>query len=104
MDLGLEGKTVIVTGASGVIGRGLVQRFAEEGSNVVLATRDGAKGNEIAALYSGKTGEAVCIPTDVTSPESVESMVVDREDIRGCRLGGQPEYLGRLPLHACGRG
>ncbi len=75
MDLGLEGKTVIVTGASGVIGRGLVQRFAEEGSNVVLATRDGAKGNEIAALYSGKTGEAVCIPTDVTSPESVESMV-----------------------------
>ena len=31
MDLGLQGKTTIVTGASGVIGRGIVQRFTEEG-------------------------------------------------------------------------
>jgi NAD(P)-dependent dehydrogenase (short-subunit alcohol dehydrogenase family) len=75
MDLGLKGKTTIVTGASGVIGRGLVQRFAEEGSNVVLATRDGKKGSEIAALFHGKTGDAVCIPTDVTDPASVQAMV-----------------------------
>ncbi len=75
MDLGLQGKTTIVTGASGVIGRGLVQRFTEEGSNVVLATRDDVKGSEIARLFSGKTGEALCIPTDVTDPDSVEAMV-----------------------------
>ena len=35
MDLGLQGKTTIVTGASGVIGRGLVQRFTEEGHILV---------------------------------------------------------------------
>ncbi len=75
MDLGLQGKTTIVTGASGTIGRGIVQRFTEEGSNVVLATRDASKGGEIADLFNGKTGEAVCIATDVTDPESVQSMV-----------------------------
>ena len=35
MNLGLEGKTVVVTGGSGGIGRGLVLGFAEEGCNVV---------------------------------------------------------------------
>lgn len=75
MDLGLTGKTTIVTGASGTIGRGIVQRFTEEGSNVVLATRDASKGGEIADLFDGKTGEAVCIPTDVTDPESVRAMI-----------------------------
>ncbi|MBY0401350.1 SDR family NAD(P)-dependent oxidoreductase [Myxococcota bacterium] len=75
MDLGLKGKTTIVTGASGVIGRGLVQRFTEEGSSVILATRDGKKGAEIAALFHGKTGDAICIPTDVTNQASVQAMV-----------------------------
>lgn len=75
MDLGLEAKTTIVTGASGTIGRGIVQRFTEEGSNVVLATRDAAKGGEISALFDGKTGAAVCIPTDVTDTDSVQHMI-----------------------------
>src|SRR5262249_41739469 len=47
MDLGLEGKTVIVTGGSGGIGRGLVLCFAEEGSHVVVATRDATQGQKV---------------------------------------------------------
>ena len=43
MDVGLKDRTVIVTGASGGIGRGLVLAFAQEGANVVLASRDEAK-------------------------------------------------------------
>jgi len=75
MDLGLDGKTTIVTGASGTIGRGIVQRFTEEGSNVVLATRDADKGGEVAALFDGKTGAAICLPTDVTDADSVQRLV-----------------------------
>jgi NAD(P)-dependent dehydrogenase (short-subunit alcohol dehydrogenase family) len=83
MDLGLKGKTTIVTGASGVIGRGLVQRFTEEGSNVVLATRDASKGGEIADLYHGKTGDAICIATDVTDRASVQAMVDETRERYG---------------------
>ena len=36
MDLGLSGRTVIVTGATGGIGRKLVRHFAAEGAQVVL--------------------------------------------------------------------
>ena len=41
MDLsqfGLEGRTVIVTGGSGGIGRGCVRVFARAGANVVVAS------------------------------------------------------------------
>lgn len=36
MDLGLRGKTVLITGASGGIGRALALAFAEEGARLVL--------------------------------------------------------------------
>ncbi len=35
MDLGLKGRTVIVTGGSGGIGRHLVRRFEDEGADVI---------------------------------------------------------------------
>ena len=46
MDLKLAGKTVVVTGGSGNIGRGLVLEFAREGANVISADRD--PGDELA--------------------------------------------------------
>ena len=49
MDLELAGKTAIVTGGSGGIGRGLVMEFAREGLNVVSASRDAATGAAMAA-------------------------------------------------------
>lgn len=79
MDLGLGGKTVIVTGGSGGIGRGLVLGFAREGANVVIATRDRAKGQEVADACTGLAGRAVVVPTDVTSPLAVEALVAEAE-------------------------
>ena len=73
MDLGLGGKTAVITGASGGIGRGLVHEFVAEGVNVVLASRDEAQCKEVAASAPGP-GATLVVATDVTDRASVEAM------------------------------
>lgn len=77
MELGLEGKTVIITGGSGGIGHGLLIEFAREGANVVSASRDVATGERIAAKAreAGLKGTILPVATDVTKRESVDAMV-----------------------------
>ena len=75
MDLELENRTVIVTGASGGIGRGLVLAFAREGAHVVLASRDEAKCIEVANAAADLPGETLVLPTDVTDATSVDALV-----------------------------
>lgn len=77
MELGLKGKTVIVTGGSGGIGHGLVVEFARGGANVVSASRDVATGEKLAARAreQGCTGTVLPIGTDVTDPASVAAMI-----------------------------
>jgi NAD(P)-dependent dehydrogenase (short-subunit alcohol dehydrogenase family) len=74
MDLGLTGKSTIITGGSGGIGRGLVLGFAEEGANVIIATRDGPKGQEVADAAADLPGEVYVVPTDVTNADAVDAM------------------------------
>jgi len=79
MDLGLAGKTVIITGGSGGIGRGLVLEFAREGANVVSASRDDSTGRKLAAeaVELGLEGKILAVKTDVTSRASVDAMVAE---------------------------
>lgn len=70
MDLGLTGKTALVTGASEGIGRTIALRFAEEGANVVAcARRDGPLG-ELVGEIEAAGGAAVAVACDVTDPEA----------------------------------
>ena len=75
MDLGLEGRTVIVTGGSGGIGRGLVYGFADEGCNVVIAGRDAAKSQEVADACAERPGRVVVSQTDVTDQDQVDALM-----------------------------
>jgi NAD(P)-dependent dehydrogenase (short-subunit alcohol dehydrogenase family) len=84
MDLGLSGRTAIVTGGSGGIGRGLVKGFAEEGCHVVIASRDEAQSRQVADVCKGLPGEAVVMPTDVTDEAAVQRLVAHTLD----RFGG----------------
>jgi len=75
MDLGLAGKTAIVTGGGSNIGRAIVLTLVGEGANVVNAEIDekqGARVVEEANSISG--GRALLAPTDVTDPDSVQAM------------------------------
>jgi NAD(P)-dependent dehydrogenase (short-subunit alcohol dehydrogenase family) len=77
MDLGLAGKTAVITGGSGGIGRGLVLEFAREGINVISASRDDTTGKKLAeeAKQLGLPGTVLAVKTDVTSRASVDAMV-----------------------------
>ncbi len=77
MELGLKGKTVIITGGGSNIGRGIVLAFANEASNVVIADIDEKQAQKVAneANALGKGSRTIAIKTDITKLDSVEAMV-----------------------------
>jgi len=75
MELGLTGRTVIVTGGGSNIGRGTVLGFAGEGANIVNAELDAQQGQRVVDEANALGGQAILIQTDVTSWDSVQAMV-----------------------------
>lgn len=96
MDLGLKGKTAIVTGGGSNIGRAIVLAFAAEGCNVVNAEIDVPQGQRVVDQANSIGGRAVLVRTDATSWESVQAMVREtleafgRIDILVNNAGGTP--------------
>lgn len=76
MELGLAGKTVIVTGGASNIGRAIVLGFAREGANVVIADIDEQQAQKVAAeAGAAGGGRTLAARTDVSDPQAVEAMV-----------------------------
>jgi len=73
--LRLQDRTVIVTGASSGIGRQTAIAFAHAGANLVLASRNEAALNDVAAEIAPFVRRVSVIPTDVTQQAAVEEMV-----------------------------
>ena len=68
-------KVVIVTGASSGIGRDSAIRFAKEGAKVALISRTKEKLEAVADEISEFNGEALVVPTDVSSKDQVVKAV-----------------------------
>lgn len=77
----LAGKVAIVTGGASGLGRGMVERFVEEGALVVIADCNGDDG---AALAKELGDAAVFQQTDVADAEQVQAAV----DVAVARFGG----------------
>lgn len=82
MELGLEGKNVIVTGGGSNIGRAIVHAFGAEGANITIAELVPEQGERVAAeVLARNTGSRVkVIATDVTDQGQVERMVAGSID------------------------
>jgi len=69
----LQGRIALVTGASQGIGRACAVELARAGATVVLAARNEVKLAEAVAEIEGAGGQAVAIPLDVASEESIKA-------------------------------
>jgi 3-oxoacyl-[acyl-carrier protein] reductase len=92
MDLGLEGKVALVTGATSGLGLASAKVLAAEGSSVAICGRRG----ELARAEAGKLGNAIGLEGDITDP-GVPQAIVDqtleafgRIDILVGSTGGPP--------------
>lgn len=74
-DLPFDGKTALVTGAAGGIGRATAQLFARRGAQVAVADLNCELVEETASLIEAEGGTAFAITVDVADPTSVQEMV-----------------------------
>ena len=75
MDLGLDGKVILVTGGSDGLGRALCGRLVEEGARVALCARDGDRLREAARGLRAMGGDVLDVVADVTEPADLERFV-----------------------------
>jgi len=74
-DFSVEGKVVIVTGASRGIGNTLARGFAEAGAAVALAARKVSELESTAEDIRAQGGTALVVPTDVTNDAQITQMI-----------------------------
>ena len=74
MDLGLEGRTCVVTGASRGIGRDVAGRLCAEGASVLLVARGDELGRRCPGLRAAG-GRAVALAVDVTEADAAERII-----------------------------
>ena len=71
----LEGKVAIVSGSTRGIGRTIAETFAREGAKVAVTGRTVDRGEKVVARITEAGGEAAFWPLDITSEDSVHSVM-----------------------------
>ena len=79
----LNGKVVLITGASSGFGEDAARLFAKEGSKVVLAARRLERLQALVEEIQNSGGEAVAIPVDINESAEINLMVQTALDIYG---------------------
>ena len=83
----LDGKVVMITGASRGIGAAAARLFAQEGATVMLAARSIDALDRVVAEIRGSGGTAEAVPMDLADRASIRAAISRIEDSHG-RLDG----------------
>ena len=102
----LTGKTAVVTGGNGGIGRGIAEGLADSGANIAIWARDRSKADEAIATIESFGVEAKFYKVDVTNGEerqnAYEGTIRDFEGIdilvanAGVNIRKRPEDLSEV--------
>lgn len=95
----LQGKVIVITGASSGFGRGTAVAFAKAGARVVLAARSGDVLDALAAECEAAGGEALAVATDVGAPADVDRLT----DRALQRFGHIDVWINNAGVAAIGR-
>lgn len=79
----IAGRSVIVTGASRGIGRGIARVFAAKGARVLLVSRSEAQAEAAAAAIRAEGGQASGFAADIADPAQAERMAQTAIDRHG---------------------
>ncbi|NMA07666.1 MAG: SDR family oxidoreductase [Clostridiales bacterium] len=83
----LNGKVIAITGGGAGIGGSASRLFAKEGARVVILEVNAEAGERTAAEIRAVGGDAVCIRTDVSDPDSVREAFEKIDRLCGCLDG-----------------
>ncbi|WP_425422999.1 SDR family NAD(P)-dependent oxidoreductase [Phaeodactylibacter xiamenensis] len=75
MEIRLDGKTALITGAGSGIGESIAKIFAEAGAHVFILERDAAKGEAVAQTIRETGGKADCKVADVSQQQEMIDLV-----------------------------
>ncbi len=75
MSNNIEGKVVVITGASSGLGEAAARLLAEKGASVVLGARRADRIEALADEIAKNGGKAIAVTTDVTDRDQVKALV-----------------------------
>ena len=102
MELGIEGKHILVSGASRGIGLAIAEAFAAEGASVALAARNKLQLEQVTAKLPGK-GRHVSFVGDMSREEDISRVLNETNRVFGgldvliLNVGGNASVVG-LPV------
>jgi 3-oxoacyl-[acyl-carrier protein] reductase len=88
MDLQLDTKCALVTGAGGDIGQGIARAFVREGATVVLHGRDKTQLEQLANILRAERGKVYTVAGDLASDENAQRIAEE-----ACNFVGHVDIL-----------